>query len=308
MPAIEQRNNNGRPYLRLFKAVIAVSSSCSCWNLLSFLHQGDSFKMVSSKVMKCLSKYSLCWNFPTCTRQHENKTKIAYLKHLSAQMYHGRENFIKSWNYFLIIFLSRSRLVEKYARCIGKTVNTKHTFCLSQTNLCTGKDLIPRLLLIFGDLGNENSLIFSIFTVSSIEFTANFIFLSSYSWPGGCETLFATKACWWLMFNLLPTRTLKSVSVEESHSQVQVLAIPFVELHKIPAGPFLQAVEAALKGDTSIWFIGHSSHCCNSTAPSWQHGSQALPFWGDCFLALFFKWKEFSQSWSHSTCPSVSNI
>lgn len=140
MPAIEQRNSNGRPYLRLFKAVIAVSSSCSCWNLLSFLHQGDSFKMVSSKVMKCLSKYSLCWNFPTCTRQHENKTKIAYLKHLSAQMYHGRENFIKSWNYFLIIFLSRSRLVEKYARCIGKTVNTKHTFCLSQTNLCTGKD------------------------------------------------------------------------------------------------------------------------------------------------------------------------
>lgn len=171
-----------------------------------------------------------------------------------------------------------------------------------------GRTFIPRLLLIFGDLGNENSLIFSIFTVSSIEFTANFVFLSSYSWPGGCETLFATKARWWLMFNLLPTRTLKSDSVEESHFQVQVSAIPFVELHKIPAGPFLQPVEAALKGDTSIWFIGHSSHCCNSTAPLWQYGSQALPFWGDSFLALFLKWKEFSQSWSYSTCPSVSNI
>ncbi|PKU35030.1 rna-directed dna polymerase from mobile element jockey- hypothetical protein [Limosa lapponica baueri] len=42
-------------------------------------------------------------------------------------------------------------------------------------------------------------------------------------------------------------------SAEETGPQVQDLAIPFAELHKIPMSPFLQPVEVSLKGDVPIW-------------------------------------------------------
>jgi len=58
-----------------------------------------------------------------CARLHEKKNKIAYLKHVRAQTYQARQNFIKSWNYFHIIFFSRSRLLQKCSKCIRKSVN-----------------------------------------------------------------------------------------------------------------------------------------------------------------------------------------
>ena len=37
------------------------------------------------------------------------------------------------------------------------------------------------------------------------------------------------------------------------------MAFHFVELHKIPIGPFLQPLEVPLNGSTTIWYVNHPS-------------------------------------------------
>ncbi|KAK4831783.1 hypothetical protein QYF61_019096, partial [Mycteria americana] len=43
--------------------------------------------------------------------------------------------------------------------------------------------------------------------------------------------------------------------------QVQDFALPLVELHEVPASPFLQPVQVPLDGSTTLWCISHSSQC-----------------------------------------------
>ena len=71
------------------------------------------------------------------------------------------------------------------------------------------------------------------------------------------------------MFSLVSTRTprsffarLLSSQVASAHAvagdflpQVQDFALLLVELHKVPLGPFLQPVEVAQHGSTSVRYI-----------------------------------------------------
>ena len=42
----------------------------------------------------------------------------------------------------------------------------------------------------------------------------------------------------------------------------QDFALPLVELHEVPASPFLQPVEVPLDGSTTLWPISQSSQFC----------------------------------------------
>ncbi|KAK4809169.1 hypothetical protein QYF61_006427 [Mycteria americana] len=87
----------------------------------------------------------------------------------------------------------------------------------------------------------------------------------------------AARAHYWLMFNLVPTRILRSFFARLLSSwvapsiywggilpQVQVFALLLVELHEVPLSLFLQPVEVPLDGSTTLWCISHPSQFLSS--------------------------------------------
>ena len=117
---------------------------------------------------------------------------------------------------------------------------------------------------------------------------------------------FATRAHFWLMFNRLSTRTLRSFlqsCFSDSQppactgawgyfSQMQDIALAFVELQEIPVGPSLQPVKVPLNGSTPIWCIDHSSQFCitcklaEGCTDYIRSSEPSLTFWSPVCLLL----------------------
>lgn len=89
--------------------------------------------------------------------------------------------------------------------------------------------------------------------------------------------IFAMRAHCWLTFNLVSIRTPKGLLCTAAFqlgssqlvvvpgvvpSQGQDFALPLVELHEGPVGPFLQPVQVPLDISTTLWPISHSSQVC----------------------------------------------